>query len=281
MTRFARTLFPQIVPTDVEVHAAKFSEAEYQSPTRQAFEHGLVSGWQRMRAMGRSLLRGAPCLAAIVLAASAMAQPAPSGPPAVGVIKVERRPMTDSYEFNGRIQAINSVNIVARVTAFLDKQLFTEGTDVKKGDLLYVLERPPFQAAVDVQKAAIAQADAQLENGNIELWRKQQLVQKNAGTQQAVDTAEATQRSQAAQLQSAQAQLETRTDQSRLYRDPLPDRWPDRPYVGDHWQRGQPDIRYLDAQSSARIRCTWSFRSRRAAPSSCARSMPRTADSTR
>ena len=81
--------------------------------------------------------------------------------------------MTDTYEFNGRIQAINSVSVVARVTAFLDQQLFTEGTDVKKGDLLYTLERPPFQAAVDVQKAAIARAAAELENSNIELWRKQ------------------------------------------------------------------------------------------------------------
>jgi membrane fusion protein, multidrug efflux system len=123
-------------------------------------------------------------------------------------MKVERQPMTDSYEFNGRVQATNSVNIVARVTAFLEKQLFTEGTDVKKGDLLYELERPPFQASVDVQTAAIAQAKAQLENGKIELWRKQQLVEKNAGTQQAVDTAEATQRTQAAQLQAAQAQFE-------------------------------------------------------------------------
>jgi membrane fusion protein (multidrug efflux system) len=135
-----------------------------------------------------------------------MAQPASSAPPAVGVIKVERGPMTDSYEFNGRIQAINSVNIVARVTAFLDKQLFTEGVDVKKGDLLYVLERAPFQASVDVQKAAISQSKAQLENSRIELWRKQQLVEKSYGTQQAVDTAEATQRTQAAQLQAAQAQ---------------------------------------------------------------------------
>ena len=66
--------------------------------------------------------------------------------------------MTDTYEFNGRIQAINSVTIVARVTAFLEQQLFAEGTDVKKGDLLYTLERPPFQAAVDVQNAAIARA---------------------------------------------------------------------------------------------------------------------------
>ena len=79
--------------------------------------------------------------------------------------------MTESFEFNGRIQAINSVNIVARVTAFLEKQLFVEGSDVKKGDLLYSLEQPPFQAAVDVQKAAVAQAEAQLENDNISLWR--------------------------------------------------------------------------------------------------------------
>ena len=159
--------------------------------------------------MGRSLLRGAPRLAAIILATSATAQPAPSGPPAVGVIKVERRPMTDSYEFNGRIQPINRVNIVARVTAWLDKQLFVEGTDVKKGDLLYTLEKPPFQAAVDRQKAAVAQAEAQLANANIEFRRAHQLVEKSAGTQQRLDNAEAAQRVAVAQLTAAQAQLET------------------------------------------------------------------------
>ena len=138
-----------------------------------------------------------------------MAQLGPSGPPAVGVVTVEHKPMTDSYEFNGRIQAINSVNIVARVTAFLEKQLFVEGSDVKKGDLIYTLERPPFQAAVDSQKAAVEQAQAQLDNANIQLWRAQQLVDKAAGTQKAVDDAKAAQRSAAAQLKSAQAQLET------------------------------------------------------------------------
>ena len=155
------------------------------------------------------LLRGVSVAAIILVAPCAMAQPAPSGPPAVGVITVERRPMTESFEFNGRIQAINSVNIVARVTAFLEKQLFVEGSDVKKGDVLYSLEQPPFQAAVDVQKGAVAQAEAQLENDNISLWRAQQLLQKNAGTQMAVDSALATQRTVAAQLKSAQAQLET------------------------------------------------------------------------
>jgi len=108
----------------------------------------------------------------------------------------------------GRIQSIGRVSLVARVSAFLEQQLFTEGTDVKRGDLLYVLEQPPYQAAVDVQKATIAQAQAQLDNAKTELWRKQQLVEKSAGTQQAVDTAEATQRTEAAQLQAGQAQLE-------------------------------------------------------------------------
>jgi membrane fusion protein, multidrug efflux system len=169
-----------------------------------------ISLLQRMSATAGSLLLGAVFLAFTVLTAPhAMAQPAASAPPAVGVVTVERQPMTDSYEFNGRIQPINSVNIVARVTAWLDKQLFVEGTDVKKGDLLYTLEKPPFQAAVDRQKAAVAQAEAQLANADIELRRAQQLVERSAGTQQRLDNAEASKRVAAAQLQAAHAQLET------------------------------------------------------------------------
>ncbi len=156
------------------------------------------------------LLRALLVLTATILAVPCvLAQPLPPGSPAVGVITVERRPMTDSFEFNGRIQAINSVNIVARVTAFLEQQLFTEGTDIKKGDLIYTLEHPPFQATVDAQNGAVAQAEAQLDNDNIELWRAQQLVEKNAGTQQTLDMAKAKQRTTAAQLKSAQAQLES------------------------------------------------------------------------
>jgi membrane fusion protein, multidrug efflux system len=207
MTPFALSTFADIVP--IEIHTADSIRANLIAK-REIAGRRRVSFLQTMSAAAVSLLVGAVFMAFIVLAAPcAMAQPAASAPPAVGVVKVERRPMTDSYEFNGRVQAINSVNIVARVTAFLEQQLFTEGTDVKKGDLLYTLERPPYQAAVNVQKATVAQAEAQLENGNLEVWRKQELVQKNAGTQQALDSAQATQRVQAAQLKSAQAQLET------------------------------------------------------------------------
>jgi membrane fusion protein (multidrug efflux system) len=117
--------------------------------------------------------------------------------------------MTESYEFNGRIQAINSANVAARVTAFLENRLFAEGSDVKQGDLLYTLERAPFQAAVDVQKAAVAQSAAQLENDSMNLGRQKQLIKTFAVSQQAFDNALAAQRVAAAQLKSAQAQLET------------------------------------------------------------------------
>jgi membrane fusion protein (multidrug efflux system) len=206
MTPFALAPLPETAA--IKMYARDWIEAD-PTPKRESAGRRLVPSLQTVRPTALSLLRGTVCLAGIILPSSAMGQSAPSSaPPAVGVITVERRPMTDSYEFNGRVQAINVVNIVARVIAFLEQQLFTEGTDVKKGDLLYTLERPTFQAAVDVQKAAIAQAAAQLEKDNIELWRKQQLLEKNTGSQQAVDIAMATQRTVAAQVQAAKAQLE-------------------------------------------------------------------------
>ena len=205
MTPFALATFPELVP--MKLHADDLTGA---IPSYKRERRSLVPSLRTLRAFALSSLRGAVGLAGIIFASSAMAEPAPSGaPPAVGVIRVERRPMTDSYEFNGRIQAINSVNIVARVTAWLDKQLFAEGTDVKKGGLLYTLERPPFQAAVDRQKSAVAQAEAQLANADIELRRAQQLVERSAGTQQRLDNAEASQRVAVAQLKAAQAQLKT------------------------------------------------------------------------
>jgi membrane fusion protein (multidrug efflux system) len=111
-----------------------------------------------------------------------MAQTGPAAPPVVGVVKVERRPMIESDTFNGRIEPVLSVNIVARIAAFVEKKPFVDGSEVNRDDVLFTLERPPFQAAVDLHKAAVAQAEAQLENANTELWRKQQLLQRNAGT---------------------------------------------------------------------------------------------------
>jgi membrane fusion protein, multidrug efflux system len=142
-----------------------------------------------------------------LLISPVMAQVTPGGPPAVGVVAAEYKSITKSDEFNGRIQARQRVDLVARVTAFLDEQLFTEGAEVKTGDLLYRLERAPFEADVDAKQAAVAQAEAQLENANIAFARADDLFRKEAGTQVALDDARATQRTAAAQLKSAQAQL--------------------------------------------------------------------------
>src|SRR6202045_3402410 len=74
------------------------------------------------------------------------AHPPPSGPPAVGIVEAAKRPITESSEFLGRIEAVNRVNVVARVTAFLEKRLFEEGSEIKAGEHLYRLEQGPFEA---------------------------------------------------------------------------------------------------------------------------------------
>ena len=171
---------------------------------------------------------------------------AASAPPAVGVVTVERQPMTDSYEFNGRIQPINSVNIVARVTAWLDKQLFVEGTDVKKGDLLYTLEKPPFQAAVDRQKAAVAQAEAQFANADIEFRRAQQLIERECRYPAAPRQRGSVETRGGGPVESGAGSARDRTDRSRLYGYLLSHRRPDRPHIGDDWKLGQLGLRYGD-----------------------------------
>jgi len=131
----------------------------------------------------------------------------PSGPPAVGVVRAEKQVVTEMSEFTGRIQAVDRVSLTARVTGFLEQRLFTEGTEVHEGDLLYRLERPPFEAAVQQQEAAVADASARLNNANIQLGRAQSLLGTPAGQRSSVDDATAVQRSQAAQLLGSQAQL--------------------------------------------------------------------------
>jgi membrane fusion protein (multidrug efflux system) len=148
-------------------------------------------------------------LIALVLPVPAGAQPAPAGPPAVGVVRAERQQITQTDEFIGRIQSIGRVALVARVSAYLEKRLFVEGAEVKKGDLLYLLEQPPFQALVDADKANVAQLEAQHTYAQQQLARSTYLMKTPAGQQQTVDQDLSNERSLAAQVASAKAQLET------------------------------------------------------------------------
>lgn len=153
-----------------------------------------------------SRLTAALLAAALLMTPLAHAQ-MPSGPPAVGVVRVEKQAITETSEFVGRIEAINRVSLTARVTAFLEKRFFTEGSEVQENDLLYRLEQAPFEAAVQHEEAAVADATARLNNANIQLTRAQQLQNTPAGQRSQLDDAIANQRSQAAQLLSAKALL--------------------------------------------------------------------------
>jgi membrane fusion protein, multidrug efflux system len=146
---------------------------------------------------------------AIGAAAAAWAQPAPGGPPAVGIVEATKRPITETSEFLGRIEAVNRVNVVARVTAFLEKRLFNEGAEIKKGDELYRLERGPFEADLASKKALVAQLQATLENAKLTTDRARTLLGGPAGQQSTYDAALANQRSLEAQVQAALAQVQS------------------------------------------------------------------------
>ncbi len=145
---------------------------------------------------------------AIALPVSAPAQQGPAAPPAVGVLEATKRPITESNQFLGRIEAVNRVNVVARVTAFLDKRVFNEGTEVKTGDMLYRLERGPFEADLESKKAQVAQLQATLVNAKLTTDRARTLLSGPAGQQSTYDAALANQQSLEAQVQAAEAQVD-------------------------------------------------------------------------
>lgn len=138
----------------------------------------------------------------------AQTQTGQTSPPAVGVMETVKRPITESNEFLGRIESPNRVSVVARVTAFVEKRNFVEGAEVKTGDLLYELERGPFEADLAAKKAQVAQLQATLVNARLTTDRARTLLSGPAGQQSTYDAAVANQQSLEAQVQGAQAQVD-------------------------------------------------------------------------
>lgn len=151
--------------------------------------------------------RGMAALSLFLLSGAALAQAPGGGPPAVGVAPVARTAVTESNTFIGRVEAAQRVDLMPRLTAFLEKREFEEGSEVKQGDLLFRLERGPFEAQLQIARASVAEADAQLQNANVTLNRAQALLNTVAGQRSNVDTALAAQRSAQAQLLSSQASV--------------------------------------------------------------------------
>ena len=115
------------------------------------------------------------------------AGPAPI--PAVTVVKVETKDLRPSVSFSARVEALHKVDLLARIEGYLDKQNFTEGATVKTGDLLYVIEKAPYEAKVAAAEASVAMAKARLDRTEIELKRQTTLVNKEASAQTKLDDA--------------------------------------------------------------------------------------------
>ena len=131
-----------------------------------------------------------------------------AAPPAVGVVAASPMAINETSEINGRVQALGKVELVARVTGFLEERGFVEGADVTKGVLLFRVERPPFEADVEAKRAAVTQAQAQFDNSNLALNRTNALLPTSAVSQATADNASAAQKSAGAQLRLAKAQLQ-------------------------------------------------------------------------
>ncbi|HET6389760.1 efflux RND transporter periplasmic adaptor subunit [Hyphomicrobium sp.] len=157
----------------------------------------------------RSALRALSLTLIFACAAATASAQAPAGPPVIGYTIAEKKPVTEVQQFIGRIEAIDRVNIVARVTAELQERAFVEGAEVKKGDVLYRLERPPFEAQVQNAQASINQYKALLRNAELTTGRAKQLLKGPAGQQSSVDSALAQQQAYEAQILGAEAQLKT------------------------------------------------------------------------
>lgn len=114
-----------------------------------------------------------------------------------------------SFDFVAQTQSSHLVNIQARVTGFLDKRVYTEGEFVKKGQVLFVMDKKPFETQVNAAKAAVARQEAALETARLNLARVKPLAALNALSQKDLDDATGTFETNAATLEQTKAQLET------------------------------------------------------------------------
>ncbi len=146
-------------------------------------------------------------LSLFAYAGAALAQGAPP-PPAVSVTPVASREVTETADFIGRVTAINKVDIVARVTGFIEERYFTEGQQVKTGDLLFRIEQVTYKAAVEQQRANLAKAKATEVNAALQLARGKELVSKQNISQATVDQRAADEATAQADVLEAQAALE-------------------------------------------------------------------------
>jgi membrane fusion protein (multidrug efflux system) len=137
------------------------------------------------------------------------APPVAKGPVEVTVVTVAPRDAPAVFEYVGTTQSSRQVNIQARVSGFLDKRVYTEGAIVKEGQVLFLMDKKPFQAQVDAAQAQLSKAQAALDVAKANLARVKPLAEAEALSQKDLDDANGNFQSAAASVEGAKAQLET------------------------------------------------------------------------
>ena len=131
----------------------------------------------------------------------------PRGPASVTVITITPQDVAISYEFVAQTQSSRAVNIQARVSGFLDRRVYTEGSLVKEGQVLFLMDKKPFEAQLDQAKAALQQQQAAMDNAQANLTRTKPLVEQDALSPKDLDDATGQYRQAAASVEQAKQQV--------------------------------------------------------------------------
>ena len=133
----------------------------------------------------------------------------PPPPPQVTVAQVLQKNVKEWDEFTGRLQAVETVEIRPRVSGYIDKVAFTEGSQVKRGDLLFIIDPRPYKAEYDRAASDVKRYKTALELARIELVRVQRLKDSGAVSEEELDERKSTVAQGDANVAGAEAALET------------------------------------------------------------------------
>jgi RND family efflux transporter MFP subunit len=161
--------------------------------------------------MSKIQFTGAVLVAAAISSACGGSAAEGPPPPQVTVTKPERRDVQGYAEFTGNTRAVEHAEVRARIAGTLDEMLFTPSSFVSAGDVLFIIEPEPYQAAYDEAEALLAAATSELARAESDLERIQMAIQTNAVSRQDLDRAQATRDQAEAGMMGAQARLDDAT----------------------------------------------------------------------
>jgi membrane fusion protein (multidrug efflux system) len=153
----------------------------------------------------RTLALGLGLLVLAACGKDAQQGPQQMPPPQVGVVTLQAQTVPLTRDLVGRLSAFRSADVRARVAGVLLKRTYEEGTDVKKGQLLFQIDPAPLQAALGAAQASQAQAQASYTNAKVNAQRARELAPKGYVSKADLDNALAAERSAAAAVQQARA----------------------------------------------------------------------------